>query len=331
MRRSAAVLFVLMVAIALDAACSKAISDDAIATEIKAKMFSDPQVKNANIALTVKHGEVTLSGEVPSDAARYQAFKLATETKGVTRVNDQMSVAVAQAPTPEPALEPAPAPMRKAIRRAAPPVRQEPPPPPPAPAQAPVEQAVAPAAPVEPQPVSVEVPSGTTLSVRMIDSIDSQINHAGEIFHASLDAPIVVDNQVIVPKSADMYVKLVEARSAGRMAGRSELRLELVRMDFQHKSYTLQSSLYEQMGTSRGKRTAATVGGGSLIGAAIGAIAGGGKGAAIGAAVGAGAGTTVQAVTKGQQVRIPSETKLDFRLEQPLEITYQPQKIRSNR
>ena len=158
----------------------------------------------------------------------------------------------------------------------------------------------------------------------MIDGVDSATNHAGEIFHASLDAPIVVDNEVIVPAGADAYVKLIEAKSAGRMTGRSELSLELNRIQFQGKTYSVETAAYSQAGSSRGKRTAATVGGGAALGALIGAVAGGGKGAAIGAAVGAGAGTGVQAVTKGQQIKIPSETRLDFRLEQPLEITYIP-------
>jgi outer membrane lipoprotein SlyB len=85
------------------------------------------------------------------------------------------------------------------------------------------------------------------------------------------------------------------------------------------------------VGSSRGKRTAETVGGGAAIGALIGAIAGGGKGAAIGAGVGAAGGGTVQAVTKGQQIKIPSETRLDFRLENPVEVTYFPEKNRSRR
>jgi hypothetical protein len=55
-------------------------------------------------------------------------------------------------------------------------------------------------------------------------------------------------------------------------------------------------------------------------------VAGGGKGAAIGAAVGGGAGTGVQVFTKGQQVKIPSETRLDFTLEQPFDVTYLPGK-----
>jgi hypothetical protein len=110
------------------------------------------------------------------------------------------------------------------------------------------------------------------------------------------------------------------------MTGQSTLALELVRMEFQGKSYVLASNEYTQTGSSRGKRTAETVGGGAVIGTLLGAVIGGGKGAAIGAATGAGAGGAVQGVTKGQQVKIPSETKVDFSLEQPVEVSYFPEK-----
>ena len=63
------------------------------------------------------------------------------------------------------------------------------------------------------------------------------------------------------------------------------------------------------------------IGGGAAAGAVIGAIAGGGKGAAIGAAAGAGAGTGVQALTKGEQIKLPSETLLEFQLKAPLTVT----------
>ena len=165
----------------------------------------------------------------------------------------------------------------------------------------------------------------------MIDGVDSAVNHAGEMFHATLDSPIVIDDQIVVPAGTDMYLKLTNAKSAGHMTGQSTLALELVRMEFQGKSYPLVSGDYTQTGSSRGKRTAATVGGGAAIGAVLGAVIGGGKGAAIGAASGAGAGTVVQGVTKGQQVQIPSETRLDFSLEQPVEVSYFPENNRSPR
>jgi len=338
MLRSKILLLALAAGLVIGAGCSSTKRDDAVATDLKAKMFSDPQLKDASLQVAVAKGEATLTGTVPSDAARYEAFKVATETPGVTKVNDQMTVQAAQVtpapPAPEPAPEPARAPKKHAAAKRAmtamkedaprpDPAYQANPAPPPAAAPAP---APTPPPPPPPQPVQVEVPAGTTISIRMIDGVDSSINHTGEQFHASLDAPLVVNDQVIVPRGADVYVRLVQSSSAGHMTGKSELRLELVRLDFQGKSYPLVSSTYEQAGSSRGKRTAATVGGGAALGALIGAIAGGGKGAAIGAGVGGAGGAVYQGATKGQQVKIPSETKLDFRLEQPCTLTYMPRK-----
>jgi hypothetical protein len=98
----------------------------------------------------------------------------------------------------------------------------------------------------------------------------------------------------------------------------------LIKLQFQGQSYSLVSSTYGVSGASRGKDTAAKVAGGAAIGALIGAIAGGGKGAAIGAGVGGAGAGVYQAVTRGKQVRIPSETRLDFQLEQPVTVAVLP-------
>lgn len=158
----------------------------------------------------------------------------------------------------------------------------------------------------------------------MIDGVDSAVNKPGEIFHASLEAPLVVDDQVIVPKGSDVYVRLSNASSAGRATGKSELHLELIKLECQGRSYPLVSSTYSLAGSSQGKSTAEKVGGGAVLGAIIGALAGGGKGAAIGAGVGGGAGGVYQGVSKGKQIKIPSETKLDFQLNQPVTVTVMP-------
>ncbi len=308
MRKYATLFLAALTVVALAAGCSSTQKDQALATDIKAKMFSDPQVKAANVDIAVKDGEATLSGEVPDDGARYEAFKIATDTPGVKHVVDKMVVQTAQA---VPAAEPSPV---------EPPV-----------APNPVHTAAAAAPPPPPQPKRVEIPAGTSVRVQMIDGVDSSVNHAGEMFHASLVSPIVVDDQIVVPAGTDTYVKLVNAKSAGHMTGQSTLALELVRMEFQGKSYALASNEYTQTGSSRGKRTAETVGGGAVLGTLLGAVIGGGKGAAIGAATGAGAGGVAEGVTKGQQVRIPSETKLDFSLDQPVEVSYFPEKNHSPR
>jgi BON domain len=343
-------LSIAVLAIAFGTGCSRKPDDAALVTSIKSQMFSDAQLRGSNLNVTAKNGEVTLSGTVPNDAAHLDAYKIASQLAGVVKVNDQIQVQEPQSSQlAEPAADSAPPPLpvpapakthkkRKkepasaiqdqyAVNNAPP---ENPPPPqddtqavppvqPPAPAPAPL-----PPPPPPPEPRQVQVPAGTTLTIRMIDGIDSSVNQAGEIFHASLENPIVVDNEVIVSKGADVYVRLVNASSAGRMTGKSELGLELVKLDYQGQSYPLVSNNYSVSGSSRGKNTAAKVGGGAALGAIIGALAGGGKGAAIGAGVGGAGGGIYQASTHGKQVKVPSETKLDFQLNQPVTITVLP-------
>ena len=170
------------------------------------------------------------------------------------------------------------------------------------------------------EPVTVTIPAGTVVMVRMIDGIDSATSTPGEMFAASVDAPIVVADTVVVRKGADARVRLVDAKTSGRIKGQSQLSVELVSMMIGSEDFVVQSSGVEKAGASRGKRSAETIGGGAALGALIGAIAGKGKGAAIGAAVGAGAGTAVQVMTKGEQVKIPPETQLQFSLTAPIDV-----------
>jgi len=343
MRTRSVLTIAMLVAMLTVAGCTKAPNDAGIVTNIKSQMFSDPQLKDSSLQVTSNKGVVTIAGTVTSDAARLDAYKIATQMAGVTKVNDQMTVQPPAPPeTPVAAESPkkAPEPVRKPVHKKHPvkpevaenvapaPPEPEPAPapapePPPAPALAP-QPPPPPPPPPPPQPKQVEIPAGTTISIRMIDGVDSSVNHPGEIFHASLDAPIVVDNEVIVPKDADVYVRLVSAASAGRLTGKSQLSLELVKLEFQGRSYPLVSSTYDLAGSSRGANTAKKVGVGAVLGTLLGAVAGGGKGAAIGAAAGAGGGAVWNGVTHGQQVKIPSETKLDFQLDQPTTVTVQP-------
>lgn len=189
----------------------------------------------------------------------------------------------------------------------------------PAPALAPSHSSSASAASsVEPQRVTI--PAGTPLLVRMIDSIDSSKNHIGDKFHASLENDLIVDNVVAARRGTDVYGRLAEAKEAGHMSGSADLKLELTDIAIDHRSYPVVTGEYEAKGKGRGANTAKKVGGGAAVGAIIGAIAGGGKGAAIGAGVGGGAGAAVNVMTRGQQVRVPSETLLEFRLTQPVSV-----------
>jgi len=170
------------------------------------------------------------------------------------------------------------------------------------------------------QDASVTIPAGQSLLVRMIDGVDSSKNHVGDVFHASLETDLNVGNSIVARKGTDIYGRLAEAKEAGHFSGSAELQLELTRIVIDGKDYPVVSSDYSLQGKGRGSNTAKKVGGGAVAGAIIGAIAGGGKGAAIGAGVGSAAGAGVQVLTKGQQVKVPSETLLEFRLQQPATV-----------
>jgi hypothetical protein len=155
----------------------------------------------------------------------------------------------------------------------------------------------------------------------MTDSVDSETARVGETFLATLDRPITANQETIASRGTELYLRLTHVESAGNLTGRSQVALELERILIGGKSYTVASNIYEKLGESQTKQTAKRTGIGAAIGAAVGAIAGGGKGAAIGAGVGGGAGVAIEAVTKGQQVRIESESRVEFLLQQPLEVT----------
>src|SRR6185437_12246473 len=178
-------------------------------------------------------------GTVPTDAARLDAYKIAAQTAGVTKVNDHMAVEQAQAAPQETAAAlPKPSRERKhsthakkarrSVADATPPADQQTdqpdnsPEPAAAPADAPAPPPVA--TPAPPQPPSLQqivVPAGTPLSVSMIDSVSAENDEAGEVFHASLENPLRIGEKLVVPKGADIYVRLVSASKAGRFKGKN--------------------------------------------------------------------------------------------------------------
>lgn len=225
----------------------------------------------------------------------------------------------AQPPSPAPATPPP----------SAPPADQSPGAPAPDAAPAPQASPPAPSSPLPgaappPQAQYMTIPAGTTVFIRMIDGVDSSQNKIGDTFHASLESALVVGTTVVAPRGADAYGKLTQAKEAGKISGAPELTLELTGIRVGDKIVPLDSTDYNVAGKGRGKQSAERIGGGAVIGTIIGAIAGGGKGAAIGGVVGAGAGTAVQVSTHGDTVRVPSETLLEFRLQNDVSAPLPP-------
>jgi hypothetical protein len=166
----------------------------------------------------------------------------------------------------------------------------------------------------------ITVPAGTRILIRMIDSIDSSKQKTGYRFTASLEANLQAENVVVAPRGTMIYGRLAQASSAGKMSGSSQLTLELTDIVINGTAYALLTSTFEIKGKGEGKKTAGKVIGGAGLGALIGGIAGGGAGAGIGALVGAAGGTAIAASKKGEQLQIPSESLLEFRLQQPVKL-----------
>jgi BON domain len=341
-----------MVAILAMVGCTKAPTDSQMTQQIQSKLSHDSGLQDKSIGVQTQNGVVTLSGAVDNDAQRTAAARYASDTAGIKQVVNNLQVGTppptqaAEAtppPPPPPPEKPKPAQKPETAKQkkkhkdpsewdtqnssstpgpdnsannqmanadsanAAP--------------SAPAQPATPPEPPPPPPPKKITIPSGSTIAIRLIDGIDSETATQGQTFHATLDSPLAAEGDIAVPTGHKVEGHVVDVKSAGKFAGQSLLVLQLDRINADGNWYNLQTDQYKREGNSRGKNTAEKVGAGAAIGAIIGGIAGGGKGAGIGAAAGGGLGGGVQAATKGQQIKLPSETVLNFTLQSPLTVT----------
>ena len=343
----------LIAILTLAIACTKAPNDAKVTSDIEARLTADSGLQNKQLTVQAAQGTVTLSGTVDNDAEREAAARYAASEPGVKQVINNLQVAPSMAseqspaqatpapaasepPTPAPA-DTNPAPASKAptpslrkrhhvsseqqqIAQSSAPETAAP---------TPAAQPAAPAPP--PEPVKVTVPSGTPLSVRLVDSIDSATAQTGDTFHGTLDGPVSVDGDVVVPAHYDVEGHLVAAQSSGKFAGRALLELQLDRIKVGDRWYNIQTDHFRQETGARGKNTAEKVGAGAVAGAILGGIFGGGKGAAIGSVAGAGAGGGVQAASKKPDIKLSSERILTFTLQAPVTIVPTSKPARAGR
>ncbi len=185
------------------------------------------------------------------------------------------------------------------------------------------------AAPVAPSPQQtnrragnfggVTIPANTVVTIRTIDSINSDINGAGEKFRASLDTDLLIDGRVVAARGSDAMIEIARVQEAGRVSGREEIALELASITIDGREYNVVTNYAEMQSKGQTGQTARRAGIGAAGGAILGGIIGGGKGAAIGAGVGAGAGT-VYSGTRGVKIEVPSESLLTFTLREPVQL-----------
>ena len=268
-------------------------NDQAIVEDINAKLFADSTLKTRDIRVSSQNAVVTLQGSVATRLEKSAVDRIAATEPGVQKVVDSLSITN----------ETQQAPPSQGQQQQGQPPEQGPP-----------------QADVGPGTSGSVVSAGSVVTVRMIDGIDSSKNQPGQEFDATVDSPVASGNLVVIPQGSTAKVRLVNSQNSGRVEGSAQLELELISVTVNGKTYPVQSGYYQQHGSSRGKRTAGAAGGGAIIGGLIGAIAGGGKGAAIGAGSGAAIGAGASVAMKGSSIKVPSETKIDFTLRQPLTI-----------
>ena len=188
------------------------------------------------------------------------------------------------------------------------------------PSPAPVERSATAPPPLPPAPPAppafrtVTIPADSTIPVRITQTLDSATTQQGESFTGVVATDVIIDGLVALPQGTPVTGRVSAVQEAAHYKGNSLLSIELTNINPKGEHIAVSTEQYTKEGAGRGKNTAEKVGGGAAVGAILGGILGGGKGAAIGAAAGGGVGAGANTVTRGQQVQIPSETLVQFRL-----------------
>ena len=298
--------------------CNKTIPDAQLTSDVQAAIKRDTAISQQPVQVAVQSGIVTLTGNVSDDTASSVAAQDAARVKGVKEVVDQLTVSGIQvAPTvtspsaPTQARQTTPE-ERRSIAQGRPLS---------APSEAETARAAA-APPPPPEPVvrDITAPVGTVIPVRITESLSSQTATDGQPFNGVVTHEVVQDGLVLIPAGSAVSGRVVDAKDAGHFKGNSSLSIELTGIRRHGALLNVSTTPYTLEGKGRGKNSAEKIGGGAAVGAVLGGIFGGGKGAAIGSLAGGGGGAVLQGVTRGQQVTIPSETAIRFRLAQSLTV-----------
>lgn len=168
------------------------------------------------------------------------------------------------------------------------------------------------------EPPSITLPAGTEIAIRTVNRINSKRADLRTEYPASLDDPIVVNGETVVPANANAFLRVIELHSPG-MTHRASLSMTLVAVMVNGQRVMLETGKVDSAAGSQAKRTALGAAGGAASGAVIGALAGGGLGAAVGAGVGA-AGGAIAGKLSGKGVEIAPETRFTYRLIEPAVI-----------
>jgi hypothetical protein len=172
-----------------------------------------------------------------------------------------------------------------------------------------------------PPPVLLTIPAGTVVIVRINEPLSSERNQIGDQFTGTLQQPIVVNGWIVARRGQVVMGQVKSVKKAGRVKGVSQLGVELTDMTLvDGEQAPVLTELWKGSGGTSHGADAASIAGGSALGAIIGSAADWGRGAAIGAGAGAAAGIGAVLLTRGRPTILEPESQLTFRLVDPVKV-----------
>ena len=179
------------------------------------------------------------------------------------------------------------------------------------------------------------VPVGTSFEIITNSEISTKRNHVGEIFTATLNQPISVGTDIVIPAGSEVFGQVTYSEDAGRVGRNAIMEIKFTgiktlsgaKIPMMGKIVTkdntgvLRGGSLRQQLVKNVSSVAVTTVGGLAAGTGIGAMASGaGIGAAIGSITGGVIGLGYIIIHKGREVNLPIGTKMVVTLEQSLTV-----------
>ena len=165
-----------------------------------------------------------------------------------------------------------------------------------------------------------EVPAGTTIRVRLNQTLDSDRHGSGSGFTATVTTAVFSeDGETLIPAGS-----VLEGRVLTLQEDPPRAQLEFTDIEVRDESRSIRASMVDFAPTrqSEMKDEGKKIGGGAAAGAIVGGLVGGDLGgAAVGAVAGAAAGTGVALLTKDSHVFVPAGSIFQLELLQSLPVS----------
>jgi len=164
---------------------------------------------------------------------------------------------------------------------------------------------------------TLEVPAGTEIDVRLINSLNSGTAQVEDRFEATTLVDLTIDGRTVVPSGSVMRGVVTAVQPATRTNRTASMTVSFDQLTIQGRAYPVRATVTQAIEGEGIRGEAGRIGVGAGVGAILGGILGGFKGALAGILIGGG-GTI--AATEGKEVELPQGTVLRVRFDSPVQL-----------